>query len=718
LLYGYDENKKTYVLRREKGMIDTPTQADYLQKVEQLNQYAYEYYVLDTPSRDDAVYDALYQDVLALEKAHPEWLAPDSPTQRVGDKLNGSLPAVTHPVRLYSLDNAYSQGDLLAWQKRMERLLDVVLPEGDKTAQWAQWLSDFIVERKIDGLAVTLLYENGFLTRAATRGNGQTGEDITPNVKTLNSIPLKLRQTSAHPLPQRLEVRGELFMPIASFQALNHARAQAGEALFANPRNACAGSIRQLDPAITANRDLAAYCYGLTALTADNIVITRQYFATLADELKALTDWGFKTTPGYQQVLNLTDAWDLITQWADNRQSLVCATDGVVIKVNALALQETLGHTARHPQWAIAFKYPPEEAETTVLGIELSVGRTGTITPVAIMQPVLLSGSTVQRATLHNFDEALKKDVRVGDTVRIRKAAEIIPEVIEVLISKRPAPAPAMLQRPDTCPVCGAPAEQTDDNVAIRCTNMATCPAQVQTRLAHWVGKHAMDMDGVGPALLEQLNQQGWVTQPADLYHLTAEQLLTLERMAEKSANNVITAINNSKTPPLAAFIHGLGLRHVGKETAHILAQHFGQLSALQTADEPTLSQIDGIGPKVAASIVSTLQDPFMQGQLSALHNAGVIPQTLTLGTAAALNPAIAGKTFVLTGTLPTLTRQQAEAMIKGAGGKTSGSVSKKTDYVLAGESAGSKLVKAENIGVSILDEAMFMDLFNNNNNA
>ena len=659
-----------------------------------LNEWAHQYYVLDNPTVSDVEYDSHYQQLLAIEARHPDWLRPDSPSQRVGDKLLAGFSTVQHPVRLYSLDNAFTLGDLQNWQARMQRLLPAVNQ------------FEYVAELKIDGLAVTLLYEQGRLTRAATRGDGRQGEDITPNVKTIPSVPLKLRQ-SAVPWPDRLEVRGELFMPLASFQALNAQQAADGKPLFANPRNACAGSVRQLDSRITASRDISAYFYGATILTTDNHPNTHDHFQRLSDLMQALAQWGFKISPAHLVINGLDAVWQQVMAWEHDRYNLLpCATDGAVIKLNNLRQQAELGHTAKSPRWAIAWKYAPEEAETTVMRIDLTVGRTGSINPVAIMQPVLLSGSTVQRATLHNFDELERKDVRVGDAVRIRKAAEIIPEVIRVVSRTNQQSVP--VARPTHCPVCQAPTEQ--DQVALRCTNTLGCPAQVQTRLEHWVSRACMDMDGMGPALIEQLILAGLLNTPADFYRLTFDQLITLPRMGQKSVENTLAAIEASKSRSLWQFIHALGIRHVGKETAQLLADTYGILAALQVADETSLAQINGIGPKVAASVVSSLQRPDVCDLLKDLQVLGVNPLQQSHKAVPTEGP-LAGKTVVLTGTLPTLTRSEAETLIKQYGGKVTGSVSKKTDMVLAGEAAGSKLDKAVSLGVPVMDEAGFLQL-------
>jgi DNA ligase (NAD+) len=689
------------------------TQHQYQQAVTQLNIWAHQYYVLDKITVEDHEYDVLYQAVLKAEAANPSWLLPHSPTQRVGDKLKAGLAEVTHPVRLYSLDNAFNLADLQAWAVRCQKALDLPIPSGHEEATTPEALAlGYMAELKIDGLAVSLLYENGMLVRAATRGNGLTGEDITAQVKTIKSVPLQFALTTdlkaISPPSQRVEIRGELYMPKPAFEQLNVEQAKLGKPLFANPRNACAGSVRQLDPAVTASRKLSAIMYGITPLQPDNAPAPWPAGASLAHVVALLTQWGFKTNPRHRVCATLAHVETAIQQWQTERHTLDCATDGVVVKLNDLRQHAELGYTARAPRWAMAFKYPPEEVETTVTAIELSVGRTGTITPVALMQPVLLSGSTVQRATLHNFEELERKDVRPGDTVRIRKAAEIIPEVIEVV--QRPQPEGPAFARPTNCPVCQTPVEQTPDTVALRCPNTLGCPAQVQTRLVHWCAKACMDIDGIGPALIEQLIEAQLVSTPADLYALTDTDLLAQPRMGKKSVENTLAAIAASKHRPLWRLIHALGIRFVGKETAQLLANHVETQEGLLTATAEQLATVDGVGPKVAESVTQTLQQPAVQQLLAKLQTLGVVPQpAIAQPVTAAGTGQLAGQTLVLTGTLPTLTRSQAEALIKQAGGQLTNSVSKKTSVVIAGDSAGSKLDKAMTLGVTVQDEAWLL---------
>lgn len=657
----------------------------------ELNRHSHLYYVLDQPEIDDARYDALYRELLTLEAQHPEWVRPDSPTQRVGDAPLKAFQSVEHPVRLYSLDNIFNEGELIAWEKRVERVLD----RPGVTV-------DYVAELKIDGLAVSLIYEDGHLLRGATRGNGLMGEDITHNLKTIRSIPLQLIPPVEGALPHRLEVRGEVFMPKEAFLRLNEERHAQGEPEFANPRNAGAGAVRQLDPKITASRHLDAFFYGATILEDGETPRPKTHWETL----EALQAWGFKINPGRQHCHGLDEIMDVVHRWDTERRTLPFATDGVVVKVNSLSWQDELGYTSKSPRWAVAFKFVPEVCETRVLELEFSVGRTGVITPVALMEPVFISGSTVQRATLHNFDELAKKDVRPGDTVRVQKAAEIIPEIIEVVLEKRPASATDAVTPPSHCPVCNAPVVQYDDEVALRCSNPAGCSAQVLRRLEHWVSKNALDIDGVGPALLEQLVQRGALNAPADLYRLTVDNFLELERMGQKSAENAYQAIQKSKEQPLFRLVNALGIRHVGQETALLLANEFGSLDVLKEATLERLTHIPGIGEKVAESIVLFFAEAEHEQLIADLKALGLrveneAPAESDLADASLL----AGKTFVITGTLPTLSRQQATELLRRSGGKISGSVSKKTDFVLAGEEAGSKLVKAQELGVTIITE-------------
>ncbi len=672
----------------------------------QLNHHNYLYYVLDRPEITDAQYDALYRELMQLEETHPELVTPDSPTQRVGDQPLKEFRQVRHPVPLYSLDNAFDEAELRAWEKRIQRILQ---QEGIEDAR-----PEYFAEIKIDGLAVSIVYEKGMFKHGATRGNGEVGEDISQNLKTIRSLPLHIPLDQSDSLDYDVEIRGEVVMTKDSFLRLNEERHLKGEPEFANPRNAAAGSIRQLDPRIAASRNLDALFYGATILAPEKMqggFEAGLHPKSQEEAYRYLERMGFKTNPAHRLCRNIGEVMDFVHHWDKERVNLPFATDGVVIKVNQLAYQAILGYTAKSPRWAVAYKYTPEVQETTVVEIEFSVGRTGVITPVAIMEPVFVSGSTVQRATLHNFEELAKKDVRVGDTVRIQKAAEIIPEVIEVVLDKRPADASQPCQPPAQCPVCQAPVMQLPGEVALRCANPSGCPAQVLRRLEHWVSKGAMDIDGVGPALIEQLVNAGMLDSPADLYRLQVEDFLKLERMAQKSAENAYNAIQHSKEQPLWRLVNALGIRHVGSETAILLAEHFGSIDALGNAGLEELVQLEGIGEKVAESIVVFFAEP---ANVQLIAELKVLELSLQQEAAPAVGGGkrvFEGKTFVLTGTLPTLGRDEASEIIRRLGGKVSGSVSKKTDYVVAGENAGSKLAKAQQLGVTIIGEPELLSM-------
>ncbi|MBY0449588.1 MAG: NAD-dependent DNA ligase LigA [Cyanobacteria bacterium] len=661
----------------------------------ELNRHSHLYYVLDQPEITDAQYDALYRELQDLEARYPILISSDSPTQRVGDRLKAELPSVPHQERMMSLDNAFSTEEVNAWLERVRRLLDY--PDNKELEVFA--------ELKLDGLAVSLIYKSHKFVQAVTRGDGTTGEDVTHTVKTIMSVPVACQDANpAFSISGDFEVRGEVLMPVAAFKALNQQREEAGEALFANPRNAAAGALRQLDPKIAASRKLDMYCYWARF---DNASLNSSQNRTM----QTLDSLGFKTNPNRTLCKTVREIQDFITHWESARHSLPYATDGVVLKINDFKLQETLGNTAKSPRWAIAYKYAPEVQETTVLDMEFSVGRTGIITPVAILAPVFIAGSTVQRATLHNFEELAKKDVRIGDKVRVHKAAEIIPEILEVLTAHRAENTPAVAV-PTQCPACGSETFQLPGEVALRCGNVGGCQAQIETRLSHWVSKHAMNIDGVGTSLIHQLVQAGLVTQPIDFYLLSREDLLSLERMGEKSADNALAAIETSKKRPFSALLFALGIRHVGRETAQILASAFPSVSHLQAARLEDLTALDGVGPQLAESITAFFSDPVQGHILTRLQELGLMlsqsdsdNETLT----ADYPQFWAGTSWVLTGTLPTLTRDQAETLIRRHGGKPSGSVSKKTFAVLVGDSPGSKYDKALALGVPCWDEAMFL---------
>ncbi len=652
----------------------------------QVQQANYAYYVLDAPTLTDAVYDQLYRELQDLEAQHPELITPDSPTQRVGDRPAAQFPTVRHHIPLYSLENAFSPEELAQWQGRWQRQgtpgeTDIPL---------------YICELKIDGSALALTYEQGVLTRGATRGDGTQGEDITPNVRTIRSIPLRLQVDSP---PDRVEVRGEAFMPLEEFERINQARQQAGEPLFANPRNAAAGTLRQLDPRIVDQRRLDFFAYTLhwpDALASQP--------RSQAEALAWLQAAGFRVNPHRQTCPSLSAVIDYYQAWDQDRHTLPYLTDGVVVKLNAIALQTQLGFTQKFPRWAIALKYPAEEAPTQVKQIIVNVGRTGAVTPMAIMEPVQLAGTTVQRATLHNQDRITELDLRVGDTVVIRKAGEIIPEVVRVLPELRPE-GTTPYRMPTTCPECGSALLRPPGEAVTRCVN-SSCPAILRGSLVHWAGRDALDIDGLGEKLVEQLVACQLVQSVADLYSLTVEALVKLERVGPKSAQNLVAALDRSRQQPYARVLYGLGLRHVGKVNAETLATHFPRIEQLATATIEDLATIPSIGDEIAQSVQAWFQIPGNQQLVARLREAGLN----LAGPAPRASPPpatpLAGKTVVITGTLPTLSRQEAEALIQQAGGKVTSSVSKKTDYLLVGADAGSKLAKAEQLGIAQLTEA------------
>ncbi len=648
---------------------------------EAIRQHDYAYYVLDRPKVLDSEYDELMRRLRELEARHPEWVTPDSPTQRVGGAVAQGFAAVRHKTALLSLANAFSAQDLRNFDQRVRQLLDGAPVE-------------YVLEPKVDGLAISLLYENGLLVQAATRGDGETGENVTSNVRTVRSVPLQLVGEAP---PALLDVRGEIYMPKRSFAKLNEQRAAAGEALFANPRNAAAGSLRQLDPQVTAGRELGLLAYALG----------ENPFATHADALEALRTWGFPVYPHYKVCSDIEQAIAYIDEFAVARQALPYETDGLVIKVNSTAQQQALGATGKDPRWAVAYKFPAEQAETVLEDIFVQVGRTGVLTPVAVLQPVKLAGTTVSRASLHNEDYIRDKDIRIGDTVLVQKAGEIIPEVVRVLTERRAANA-APFVMPATCPECDAPAVRLEGEAATRCTN-PHCPALGREGLVHYASRNAMDIENLGPAVVTLLWNAGLVRTPADYYRLRAEQLVQLERMGDKSAHNLLAAIEASKARGLERLLFALGIRFVGVKAAKTLAQAFGDIRRLAQAGQAELTAIPEIGPRIAESVVTWFSAPENQSLIDELAEAGVVMQASAKPVAA--QSALAGKTIVITGTLPGLSRTEAIELAENAGAKVASSVSKKTDYVLAGEAAGSKLDKAKALGIAIIDEAAFRAL-------
>ena len=646
---------------------------------DEINKSNYEYYVNENPYLTDFEYDSLFAELKELEEKYPMFRTPDSPTQRVGSVSEKFFPH-KHKYRLYSLDNSYNAEDLEKWYER-------VCKEYNKELE-------LVCELKIDGLAIALTYKNGIFVRGVTRGDGVTGEDITQNLKTIKAIPLKLFE------PKNLEVRGEIYMPKSSFEKLNQEALQNGDKVFANPRNAASGSLRQLDSTITAKRDLSMFTY--TAIFEDE---TDKTFKTHYDSIQRLKELGFKVNPNIRLVKNIKEVIEYLHEWDSKRFELDYATDGVVIKVNDIAIQKDLGYTARAPKWATAFKFPPEEVKTKLLDIELNTGKTGVVTPVAVLEPVQLAGSTVSRASLHNFDEIKRLDIRIGDDVLIMKAAEIIPKVIKVVESDKHNSLPQYLP-PTKCPSCGADLIEKEGQVGLYCSN-PDCESLMCAKIEYWASKEAMDIDKVGPSVIQQLYEKKMISNPVDLYKLLPQDFMMLDLIQEKSASNIYVSIQESKTRPLNRLVTALGIRHVGKETADILTGEFPSIEDLKNATLEQLSQVEGIGGIIAQSIYDYFHNENNIKLLDELKELGINPSA----KASKVSDKLSGKTFVLTGTLENMTRDEASEIIKSHGGKTSSSVSKKTDYVLAGTNAGSKLDKAQNLGVIILTENDFLEM-------
>lgn len=644
----------------------------------------YLYYVLDAPEITDAEYDRMMVRLRELEARYPDSIPADSPTQRVGGSASSQFTEVRHLEPLLSLGNVFSAEELRAFDERVRS----GLPAGSKV--------EYVMEPKIDGLACSLIYENGKLVRAATRGDGVVGENVTANVRTIRSIPLTLKVPEGEAVPELLDVRGEVYMPRQAFMRLNEQRAERGESEFANPRNAAAGSLRQLDPQVTASRSLSFFAYYLVGEGAQ---------PKHSESLALLARYGFKVSENYKVVENIDEAIKYIGDFNELRQGLSYDTDGAVIKVNDVYQQRILGATGKDPRWATAYKYPPEQAETTLEDIDWRVGRTGVLTPTAVLTPVKLSGSVISRATLHNEDFIRAKDIRIGDRVVINKAGEIIPEVLRVVVEKRTGDEKEV-EIPNVCPECGWRVERQGEEAAIRCTN-PHCPALGREGLIHFVSRDAMNIDGCGPSVINALLDAGLVRDAADLYSLHKEDLLKLERMGEKSADNLLTALAESKKNELDKLLFALGIRHVGAKVARILATEFGSMEKLQQAQPEELAQIRDIGDKIAESAVTWLNVPANIDLVERLAAAG-LTMTFTPPASQEDNPFF-GKTLVFTGTMPTLGRAEAKTMAQDVGAKVSGSVSKKTDYVIAGAEAGSKLEKAQQLGVTVIDEAEFL---------
>ncbi|MCU2163926.1 NAD-dependent DNA ligase LigA [Enterococcus faecium] len=648
-----------------------------------LNQWSREYYVEDKPTVEDYVYDKEYAELVAIEEQYPDLITSDSPTQRVGGKVLEGFEKVTHDIPLYSLNDVFSKEELIAFDQRVQKAVGRVV--------------DYCCELKIDGLSVSLRYEDGNFVRGATRGDGTVGENITENLKTVRSVPIKLKE------PMNIEVRGECFMPKRSFVQLNQDREAEGKDIFANPRNAAAGSLRQLDSKITAKRNLDTFLY--TVADFGPMQAKTQY-----DALEELEKIGFHTNREKRLCHSIDEVWSYIEEYHDKRVDLPYEIDGIVIKVNEFSLQDQLGFTVKAPRWAAAYKFPPEEVETLIENIEWTVGRTGVVTPTAIMTPVRVAGTTVSRASLHNGDYIKLKDIRLKDTVLIYKAGDIIPEVSQVVLDKRTKDSEEY-QLPTHCPVCGSELVHLDEEVALRCIN-PKCPAQMKEGLNHFVSRNAMNIDGLGPRVLEQMYDKKLVADVADLYKLTEEELLTLDKIKEKSANNILTAIDNSKDNSVERLIFGLGIRHVGAKAAKILAEHFGDLETLSKSDYESIIALDTIGDIIADSVVTYFSNEEVHELMNELKQAGVNFEYKGLRNAQLqeVESPFKEKTVVLTGKLTRFTREEAKETIENLGGKVTGSVSKKTDIVVAGEDAGSKLTKAQELGIEVWTEDQMAD--------
>ncbi|MET1249057.1 NAD-dependent DNA ligase LigA [Sporolactobacillus sp. STCC-11] len=651
---------------------------------QQLNQYSYEYYVEDNPSVPDSEYDRLMNELIALEKEHPEWITPDSPTQRVGGEPLKAFTKVTHDLPMLSLGDVFSEEELLDFDRRVRQAV------GDDVT--------YVCELKIDGLAVSLTYEKGEFVLGATRGNGTIGEDITNNLKTVRSLPLVL------PEPIDIEVRGEAYMPKRSFEKLNDERSRNGEPLFANPRNAAAGSLRQLDPKISAKRRLSVFLYSSGRFDREKI-------KTHYGLLEAIRELGLPVNPESRRCKTMQEVFDYIKEYTEKRDALPYGIDGIVVKVDAMDQQRQLGNTVKSPRWMIAYKFPAEEVVTTLEAIEVSVGRTGAVTPTAVLTPVSVAGTTVKRASLHNEDLIQEKDIRIGDRVVIRKAGDIIPEVVNVLTEQRTGDE-VPYAMPTTCPECGSELVRLEEEVALRCIN-PKCPALIREGLIHFVSRGAMNIDGLGEKVITQLFEKKLIADVADLYKLNRADLISMERMGEKSTDNLLNAIEHSKENSLEHLLFGLGIRYIGSKAAKLLAQAFKDIHTLANADMDALIAVDEIGEKMADSLIMYFSKPEVGALINELKNAGV---TMTyLGpdpeTAAQSDSPFNGKTVVLTGKLTQMTRTEAKEAIEQRGGKVTGSVSASTDLVVAGEAAGSKLKKAQDLQIEVWDEAHFVEM-------
>lgn len=649
-----------------------------------LNEYAYFYYVKDQPKVLDSEYDKLYQELVQLETQYPESITPDSPTQRIGGVILDGFEKAVHEVPLYSLNDAFSKEELEAFDARVAKAL-------------GHHNYSYECELKIDGLSISLRYENGRFVRGATRGDGSVGENITENLKTVRSIPMTL------PEPISIEVRGECYMPKESFMKLNEAREQEGLETFANPRNAAAGSLRQLDTKVTAQRNLSTFLYTVAEFGPLEV-------ATQEEALQALDRLGFKINPNRRICQTVDEIWEYITEYHEKRANLPYEIDGIVIKVNDLNLQDELGFTVKAPRWAIAYKFPPEEAETVIRDIEWTVGRTGVVTPTAVMDPVVVAGTTVSRASLHNMDYIEAKDLRLNDHVLIYKAGDIIPEVDHAIVEKREA-ASTPYPKPTHCPVCGSELVHLEEEVALRCIN-PKCSAQMKEGLSHFVSRQAMNIDGLGPKVIEQMYEKELVKDVADLYYLTQEQLLTLDKVKEKSANNLLKAIEASKANSAERLLFGLGIRHVGAKAAKILLEHYETIENLSQAKAEEILNLHTMGETIANSLTTYFANDEVHELLAELKAAGVNLRYLgvTQAQLASVESPFKDKTIVLTGKLTTYTREEAKAKIESLGGKVTSSVSKKTDLVIAGADAGSKLTKAQSLGIEVWSEEQMVE--------
>ena len=666
-------------------MADEKLQQQFDELRSQLNTWSREYYSLDKPSVPDDVYDQKYQELVNLEKAHPEMITPDSPTQRIGGQVLTGFEKIGHEIPMLSLGDVFSKEELADFVANLDQTVHQQI--------------DYNCELKIDGLAISLVYRNGKFVQGSTRGNGQIGEDITQNLKTINAIPLELSE------PIDVEVRGECYMPKASFVELNQRQEEQGKQIFANARNAAAGSLRQLDSRITAERKLSTFIYYL--MEPEKFGVTTQ-----SEALQKMRSWGFKVNPDYRVAHNMDEIRAYIDEYQQKRTSLPYDIDGIVIKANPFKVHEEVGNTVKVPRWAIAYKFPPDEQETVVHQIEWTVGRTGVVTPTAVMDPVQLAGTTVSRASLHNPDYIKEKDIRIGDTVKLFKAGDIIPEVATVVLKKRPADSQPY-SIPTECPECHAPLVHLDDEVALRCIN-PKCPAQVKESLTHFASRNAMDIRGLGTKIIAQLYERKLVQDVADLYQLNFEELLQLDKFKDKSANNLLTAIDNSRHNSLERLLFGLGIRHVGAKAARLIAQHFKTMDAVKNATVDEIAAIKTVGQTIAESVVTYFQNSQVDELLGELVQAGVnmefLGQSEEEQAAVAAESAFNGLRVVLTGTLDHLKRADAKKWLEAHGAKVTGSVSGKTDLLIAGHDAGSKLAKAQQLNVKIINEATFME--------